>query len=118
MSKETFEFMCGTAGGGCGGYLRARMRTNINGNYTIVCPKCGHRHNRQVRNGQITGGRCNGEAGRGETDEIHVPMSAYSEEPILEASKGNETATLVEGAKEKKKGFAASIWGRFSGRRQ
>jgi hypothetical protein len=131
--KETFEFWCSTSGGGCGGYFRARLRTNINGDYTVVCPKCKHKHNRKVKNGQITNGRCNGEAGRGKTEELLVPMSAYSEEPVLEASTRQETATKLktkprpqieavqeqpeEDTHSRRKGITY-LWGRFFGRPQ
>lgn len=122
--KETFEFWCSSGGGGCGGYFRVRLRRNIDGDYTVVCPKCKHKHNRRVKKGQITAGRCNGAAGDGKTEEILVPMSAYSKEPVLEASARNETSTKLETKRKQTEGQTelgsrlSILWGRFSGRKQ
>lgn len=45
------EFYCGTE---CGKYFLTYLRTNMNGNYTVECPHCGHHHYRVVRDGIIT----------------------------------------------------------------
>ena len=105
MSKELFEFYCS---GGCQGYFRTKLRTNIDGNYTIVCPSCEHEHFRQVRKGQITGDRC-----ISNSDKIVVPISAFSEEPIMEHPEGGEegydSAVRVDGHTKR-----WLLWGRYA----
>jgi len=40
---------------GCGRYVQFTLDLNLNGNYAIKCPNCGHVHYRVIRNGKITG---------------------------------------------------------------
>lgn len=105
--KELFEFYCS---GGCSGYFRTKLRTNVNGDYTIVCPGCGHEHHRQIRKGRITGDRHVKKAER-----IVVPKSAFSDEPYMEhpvpGEKKYDTAVRVDGKTKKQ-----LLWDRFVGR--
>jgi hypothetical protein len=56
MSRRVEEFYCDTTGGGCGKYFLTNLRTNVDGNYTIVCPNpsCHHEHFRVVTGGLVT----------------------------------------------------------------
>lgn len=54
MSRRVEEFYCATVGGGCGVYFKTYLRTNMWGNYTFLCPKCGHNHFRVIKEGLIT----------------------------------------------------------------
>jgi hypothetical protein len=64
---------------GCAGYFRVALSVNMNGSWYLVCPKCKHKHLRRIENGHIvTRGRLAGEA----IEEIEVPLSAWSPEPI------------------------------------
>ena len=49
------EFYCQE----CKQYFLTYLRTNMNGNYTIKCPKCGHHHYRKVKDGICTQDRHN-----------------------------------------------------------
>jgi hypothetical protein len=53
MSKVFQEFYCTISGGGCGGYFTVPLNTAINGVVEVVCPKCNHRHQRSIVNGEI-----------------------------------------------------------------
>lgn len=53
MARKTAEFWCTE----CHTYFDIRLNMELNGNYRIHCPKCGHVHYRTVLNGQITGDR-------------------------------------------------------------
>lgn len=105
--KELFEFYCS---GGCRGYFRTKIRTSIDGDYVIVCPSCGHEHQRQISKGQISGDRHSNKAER-----ILVPKSAFSKDPVMEHPKsgdeGYDSAVRV-GLTTKR----WLLWGRFSGR--
>lgn len=104
--KQLFEFWCS---GGCGGYFRTKLRTNIDGDYVIVCPSCGHEHFRVVRKGQITGDR-HGKDEKSGAERIVVPLSAYSNEPVVEtARRQGEDAAAVE--EEDRRWL---LWGRFA----
>lgn len=83
-----------------------RLRTNIDGNYILVCPSCGHEHHRQIRKGAITSDRCNFVKN---VDRIIVPKAAYRKTPIVEEKQGN---------REESKVIRSDLWARFAGRRQ
>jgi len=68
MARILTEFYCATTGGGCGGYFKVFLRTNMFGNYTIQCPnpKCEHHHFRYVKEGVVTDDRHNVRGGQAE----------------------------------------------------
>lgn len=105
--KATMEFYCQN---GCRGYFLVRLRTDIDGNYTIVCPSCGHEHFRKIKGGVITGDRHN-QFTKGYTERIVVPKSAFSVEPVLKG-KPDYAGT----AKVIPEGQRPSLWSRFFGR--
>ena len=49
--REPYVFYCE---GGCKVYILVNLRTNLNGEHVMVCPKCKHRHYRKVQDGEIT----------------------------------------------------------------
>jgi len=106
--KQLFEFWCS---GGCSGYFRTKLRTNIDGDYIIVCPECGHEHFRIIRKGQITGDRHSTKERDG-AERIVVPKSAYSKEPVMEV-KGYRGEDALEVAETERHWL---LWGRFAGR--
>lgn len=60
MARRRREvFYCNVAGGGCGKYFQTYLRENFFGNYTIVCPNCGHNHFRVIKEGVVTDDRHN-----------------------------------------------------------
>ena len=106
--KTTMEFYCS---GGCKGYWIVRLRTDVDGNYIIVCPGCGHEHFRKIMGGVITGDRHSGSVQI--TDRIVGTKSAFSKTPVLEGEPDWEgTAKLIP------KDQRPSLWSRFLGRRQ
>ena len=81
MAKVWQEFYCAKSGGGCGGYIAVRINMALDGVYTVVCPKCGHKHQRGVKEGHIVEeGRYAGNLGKS-IEELCPTMAAYSEEP-------------------------------------
>jgi hypothetical protein len=54
MAFVKHEFYCS---GSCGKYFDFVLNMELNGNYRIHCPNCGHIHFRVVKNGVITEGR-------------------------------------------------------------
>ena len=77
MDDKVFqEFYCGE----CRGYIRVRLNMAYDRTIFMVCPKCGHEHQRYIEKGQIL------ERGRFEhgdpKEKLKPPMSAYSKEPI------------------------------------
>ena len=72
------EWYCTKSGGGCGGYIIVKLNACINGVVELVCPKCGHKHQRCIENGQIKEqGRFNGNP----VEEICPTMASWSEKP-------------------------------------
>jgi hypothetical protein len=81
MARILTEFYCATVGGGCGGYFKVFLRTNMYGNYTIQCPKdgCNHHHFRFIDAGVVTNDR---HSERGGQAEVIVGLKAtYSPTP-------------------------------------
>ncbi len=108
--KELFEFYCS---GGCQGYFRTKLRTNIDGDYIIECPGCNHIHHRQIRKGQITGDRHSVSEENG-AERIVMPKSAFSQEPILEWKDAYDDKQNAQRVDEQSKRWL--LWGRFGGR--
>lgn len=48
--KEAQELHCHE----CNKYVRFVLDVEIDGNYTIICPNCGHEHLRIVEDGKVT----------------------------------------------------------------
>ena len=63
------EFWCGN----CLHYIYVKVNMALGGNHIMVCPNCGHKHYRYVRDGIITSDRW--EEGAGIADEI-IPMKS------------------------------------------
>lgn len=105
--KATMEFYCS---GGCRGYFVVRLRTEIDGNYTIVCPGCGHEHFRKIKGGIITNDR-HQQFDKGYTERIVTPKSAFNKEPIMKDQHDyRSTAQVIP------EGQRPSLWARFFGR--
>lgn len=91
------EFHCNK----CPGYVIVRLNMDLNRRVLLVCPMCGRRHQRQIRNGVLYDvNKFNDESN---IEEIHVPKSAFSKKPrthaMEEASKRNGLwQTLRDGA--------------------
>ena len=89
------EFYCATSGGGCGGYITFPLNGSLNGVVEMVCPKCGHKHQRMVENGQIK------ESGRytnKPTQTIEPTMAAWSEKPKTKAMRDLDFANERDAA--------------------
>lgn len=56
-ARRKEQFYCDRSGGGCSKYFATFLRRAMNGNYTIVCPACGHEHFRKITDGLVTGDR-------------------------------------------------------------
>lgn len=50
MSRKIVEFYCAM----CSHYLYPRMNMELDGNYVVNCPNCGHKHYRTIKGGYIT----------------------------------------------------------------
>ena len=50
MSRKVVEFNCYI----CAHYLYPRMNMELDGNYVVHCPNCGHKHYRTIKGGYIT----------------------------------------------------------------
>lgn len=70
MPKTVVEFNCYE----CSHYVYVRMNTDIDGNYVMNCPNCGHRHYRVIKKGIITDKRF--DENYVLADELIVPKSA------------------------------------------
>ena len=76
----------------CDGYLRFKLNMALNMRVEVVCPNCGRKHPRSIKNGRII------EAGYDPIkEEILVPMSAYSKKPLHVRMRGYERdGVLIE----------------------
>lgn len=88
------EFFCTKSGGGCGKYIQVKLNIAINQVVEIVCPNCGHKHQRTIQDGAIK------EFGRYDNkpvEEVCPPLSACSDEPIAKDGQGSERdASIIQ----------------------
>ena len=84
--KVPQEWYCTKSGGGCGGYILVPINQAINGVVEMVCPKCGHKHQRCVIDGVI---KENGRFAGKPMQEICPTMAAWSEKPHTKAMRDN-----------------------------
>jgi hypothetical protein len=99
MGRIHQEWFCTVSGGGCGGYILCKINCAINGVVEMVCPKCGHKHQRSIKDGVIT------EQSRhttSPTQEICPTMAAWSEKPRLQASQN------IKGTNKEREGILVS----------
>ena len=82
--KVQQEFYCASSGGGCGGYFRVKLNMAIEGTVEVVCPNCGHKHQRVIDKGVI---KEQGRYDKQPSQEIHTVISAYSKKPITQTMK-------------------------------
>jgi hypothetical protein len=78
MSRVVQEFYCAKSGGGCGGFFLAKLNMSLSGIHKIICPNCGHDHQRRIKDGVIV------EDKRYENkpvDEIYPTKSSFRMEP-------------------------------------
>ncbi len=88
------EFYCASSGGGCGGYLLFPLNRKIDGIVEVVCPKCGHKHQRRLKDGHLSDDdRHSGSP----TQEIAPSMASWSKK-----SNHPETKKRAKTSKERK----------------
>ena len=94
MPRRKIEFYCDKSGGGCGKYFDVKLNVNLDGNYRVHCPNCGHVHYRLVRKGEITDTRFDNRSDHVLLYEDLKPMKAscrdFQKETALETL-GNES---------------------------
>ena len=76
------EFYCTISGGGCGKYFSIRLNMALNHIVEIVCPACGHEHQRFIEHGIV---KCNGRHDGKPKEKIMPPKSAVSDTPLTKA---------------------------------
>ena len=87
--RELVEFHCND----CNGYFRVNLNLAIEGDFLLVCPKCGREHPRSVRAGRMVGNvieriyrdgvgaRMTRNSKEKQGDRIIVPLSAHRVDP-------------------------------------
>jgi hypothetical protein len=100
------EIHCPISGGGCGGFILVKLTACLNRRITLVCPKCGHRHERCIKDGLVVEeGRMNGVA----QEELCPTIAAWSEQPrtvcmravVTERNfRGERTGTAIKSKKD------------------
>ncbi len=101
------EFYCARSGSGCGGYIIVPLNMSLNGVVEIVCPKCGHKHQRNIKEGVLT------EQGRyisNPTQEICPTIAAWHEEPHHPDSKKRAGGSEEREAVVLGEDFLANRW--------
>lgn len=103
MARVQQEWYCTKSGGGCGGYIVCKINIAINGIVEMVCPKCGHKHRRNIKDGVIMEEL---RFSKSPTQEICPTMAAYSNNPRLKATqeaagtdKERDGVVITEGCK-------------------
>ena len=119
MSDRVYqEFYCAVSGEGCGGYITIRINMKLNGVVEVVCPKCGHKHQRCLKNGVLM------EQGRytsSPRQDLCPTIAAWHKEPKLKVTGHRPERDAIVGEEGKSRGkfrpFLADVWlERFGGR--
>lgn len=79
MARIFQEFYCTISGGGCGGYIVVPLHDKLTGVVDVICPKCGHKHQRYVKNGRV---KEDGRWTKKPVEEICPTMASYREKPL------------------------------------
>ena len=77
------EFFCND----CDGHFRVKLNMALNIRVEMVCPNCGRKHPRALKDGRII--ESHGDGSSSYVEEIIVPKSAYSKEPFTSKIKPN-----------------------------
>ncbi|MHA2279729.1 MAG: hypothetical protein ACXAC5_02380 [Promethearchaeota archaeon] len=125
MSDRVYqEFYCASSGGGCGGYITVRINMALNGVVEIICPKCGHKHQRCLKQGVLME---QGRHSKSPTQELCPTEAAWSEEAKHPESKKRagdfnreRDAVVIDESSQESRGklcpFLAELWyERFGG---
>jgi len=78
MGKIWQEIHCTKSGGGCGGFVLVKLNVSLNMRAEVVCPKCKHKHIRNIIDGEV---HENGRFDNKVTEEICPTIAAWSEKP-------------------------------------
>lgn len=95
MSQPKFvyqEFYCRVSGQGCGGYIVVPVNMALNGVIEVICPKCGHKHQRFLVDGKIQeNGRDSGKPNQ----ELCPTLAAWSPKPRIDQAKKYDGDAIV-----------------------
>ena len=75
---------CTISGGGCGKYFTVKLNTAINYTVIMVCPNCGHEHQRSIVDGVI---KENGRFSSQVVEHVIAPKSSISDVPLTQKMK-------------------------------
>ena len=103
MPRVTQEFYCND----CQGYFRAKLNMAINMKVLVCCPNCCRQHPRWIENGEIKDNYSRTMSGN-PTDEIIIPMSAYSKKPKFETKPYTRDGNVIE--TKARDPFLRSLW--------
>ena len=113
------EIHCTKSGGGCGGFFRCKLNVCLNRKVEMVCPNCGHKHRRSIKDGVVhEEGRHAGTV----QEQITPPKSAFSEEPHTKKlkkwagkdSKKERDGAVISNEKSMLSRFLSDLWGETS----
>ena len=100
------EIHCPVSGGGCGGFILIKLDMVLNRRITLVCPKCGHKHERCIKDGLVVEeGRTTGTA----QEELCPTIAAWSKTPrtvcmrqVIEEKnfRGERNGAVIKGKKD------------------
>jgi len=77
----------------CSKTFVAELNFDINGNYVIECPKCGHEHCRKIKNGKITRDRWDG---RNDNNAIRVKGRSVWKSNVIQAQTSSVATHIRE----------------------
>jgi len=114
--RNLVEFYCTESGGGCGGYFTIPVNIAINGIVEVVCPECSHKHQRKIKDGEIS---ADGRWDKKPTQEILGNIAAYSKKPRSKLSKkragGKDERQSVVLERAEDRSFINELWFRVHG---
>lgn len=102
------EFFCND----CNGHFRVKINMALNTRVNVVCPNCGRKHPRLIKDGRIE------DSGYGEpTENIHTTKSSYSKDSIHKkmAKNARNGEVINEESDLKRDPYLNELWINFHG---
>lgn len=94
MPRISQEFHCSKAGDGCGKYFVVRLNMALSVEVEIICPACGHKHRRYIKDGVIRDDlRCKHDV----KETLRPSPATLSDEPATEKMRKAQAGTVRNG---------------------
>lgn len=109
--RELIEMHCND----CNGYFTVNLNMEIEGDYVLVCPNCGHEHPRTIKKGEMVGDILERMYHTGEGKRVSRNNRSASAERIIVPKSAYSKQSRFKSIQDADRGFLAKAWSRLAG---